>query len=51
MVRDFLPLPEGGALVERKTCRCGVSVTLFRGTWWNDDDTPHDCDANAEQEE
>lgn len=41
--RDYLSLPGGGALVERKECACGTSVTLFRGTWWNDGDTPHDC--------
>ncbi len=47
MTRDYLPLPGGSALVERKTCACGASVTLFRGTWWDDNDTPHDC---SEQE-
>ena len=43
MAKDYIPLPDGGALAERKTCTCGASVTLFRGTWWNDNDTPHEC--------
>lgn len=45
---DYLPLGDGGALVQRKTCPCGQSVTLFHGRWWNDDDTPHDCAENSE---
>jgi hypothetical protein len=47
IMTDYLPLPDGGALVQGKTCACGQHVTLFRGTWWNDDDdAPHDCDDN-----
>jgi hypothetical protein len=44
-VKDYIPLADGGALVERFDCPgCGVSVTKFRGVLWNDDDTPHECE-------
>jgi hypothetical protein len=41
---DHLKLPDGSVIVERRTCTCGASITLYRGVWWNDDDTPHDCE-------
>jgi hypothetical protein len=44
MPADYLALPGGSVLVTRKTCGCGQSVTLFRGVWWNDDDSIHDCE-------
>lgn len=43
MGKDYIPMPDGSALVMRGTCTCGASVTKYRGYWWNDDDTLHDC--------
>lgn len=44
MKKDYISLPDGSVLVERKTCACGMSVTLFRGHWWEDSDLLHDCE-------
>jgi hypothetical protein len=42
---NSLHLPDGSALVEGRECPgCGQHVTRYKGTWWNGDDTPHDCD-------
>jgi hypothetical protein len=48
---DHISLPTGSALVERKTCDCGESITLYRGVWWDDDDSPHECDEPESDED
>ena len=46
--RDYVRLPDGSVLVERRACECGESLTLYRGVWWEDSDTPHDCDTDEQ---
>lgn len=42
---DSLHLPDGSALAEGQDCPgCGRHITRYKGAWWNDDDSPHDCD-------
>ena len=42
---DAMHLGDGSALVDGMACPgCGQHVTRYRDYWWNDDDSPHDCD-------
>jgi 8-oxo-dGTP diphosphatase len=47
---DAIHLPDGSALVEGRRCPgCNRHVTKYKGVWWNDDDSPHDCDDFARE--